>query len=443
MSEKLSFPHAKREAVDQALALIQDPAGEGCRSFTRTYPDAARIAAESADQRVAIGMDIPPLAGVPISIKDLFDVKGEATTAGSQVLVDASPANADAVVVGRLRRAGAAIIGKTNMTEFAFSGLGINPHYGTPTCAWDRSSRRIPGGSSSGAAISVADGMAVAAIGTDTGGSCRIPAAFNGIVGFKPSAQTVPLSGALPLSPSYDSIGPLARDVSTCAKVYEVLSDKTLSLVSRPAETLTIGVVKNYVMDGVDPAVGKAYERTLRRLSSFGIDMHDVTLPVLNALTDMFGNGGLVAAEAYQWHKALLDSSEAAYDPRVSVRIRRGNLSSADDYISLLMLRQTLIEQWTAQIAQFDVVIMPTVPIIPPTIDSLADDIVYGEVNLLVLRNPTLVNVMDGCAISIPCHQSGEAPVGLMLAAANGKDAMLLGIARTLECLLSMDIYRG
>lgn len=443
MSEQSLSSHAKRDAVEQALALIGDPAGEGGRAFTRTYADAARIAADSADRGTAIGMDIPSLAGMPISIKDLFDVKGEPTTAGSRILANAPAAVADAAVVARLRRAGAAIIGKTNMTEFAFSGLGINPHHGTPACAWDRPSRRIPGGSSSGAAISVSDGMAVAAIGTDTGGSCRIPAAFNGIVGFKPSAQTVPLTGALPLSPSYDSIGPLARDVETCARVYEVLSDSIVSSSPRLAETLTIGVVKNYVMDRVDAQVGKAFERTLRRLSSFGIELRDVNLPVLDALPDMFGNGGLVAAEAYQWHKALLDENEPAYDPRVAVRIRRGDLSSAADYFSWLKRRQALIAQWNVQIAPFDAIVMPTVPIVAPTIDSLADDESYGDINLLVLRNPTIVNVLDGCAISLPCHYPGEPPVGLMLAAANGRDAALLGMAKTLEGLLSMDMFCG
>lgn len=424
----------KRATIDLCLERISDPNGEGARAFTRVYNDAARLAADTIDRMEAFGIETPPLAGMAVSIKDLFDVKGEPTLAGSRVLADTPVAVQDAAVVQRLRQAGAAIVGKTNMTEFAFSGLGINPHYGTPLNVWDRAAKRIPGGSSSGAVISITDGMAHAAIGTDTGGSCRIPAAFNGIVGFKPSAQTVPMAGTLPLSASFDSIGPLAATVETCAQVYDVLSGMPPCPLQAPdLESLTLGVVRNYVLDQMDDTVAFAYRRALKSLSAAGVVLKDVHLQVLDELPSLFVNGGLVAAEAYQWHRELIAGRGEQYDPRVSVRIQRGSLSSAADYVGFLALRQKLIARWTEEIAPFDAVLMPTVPIVAPTLGELADDEAYNWINLLVLRNPTVVNALNGCAISIPCNTPGEAPVGLMLACRNGGDHRLLTVAKAIE----------
>ena len=429
--------NSKRAIVEQCLDRIHDPKGEGMRAFTRVYDEAARLAADTADKMESLGIELPPLAGLPISIKDLFDVKGEPTLAGSRVLADTKPATQDAEIVRRLRQAGAAVVGKTNMTEFAFSGLGINPHYGTPLNAWDRASKRIPGGSSSGAAISITDGMALAAIGTDTGGSCRIPAAFNGIVGMKPSAQTVPMDGTLPLSSSFDSVGPLATTVDMCALVYDVLAgNRPRPLPSVDPRSLTLGVVKHpYVFDGMDATVGATYDKALKRLSVAGAQLRDAHLKVLDELPSIFGNGGLVAAEAFQWHRELLAAQEAGYDPRVSVRVKRGSLSSAADYVGLLVRRRQLIAQWTDEIAPYDALVMPTVPIVAPTLSELAGDEPYGRANFLVLRNPTIVNALNGCALSIPCHTPGDAPVGLMLAYRNGHDHRLLAIAKALETL--------
>ncbi len=428
-----SYSTGKRRLIDDVLARVRDPHGEGSRVFTRVYAEAARVAADVADSMVRLAIELPPLAGLPISIKDLFDVRGEATAAGSLVLANDAAATSDAEIVRRLRRAGAAIVGKTNMTEFAFSGLGLNPHYGTPLNAWDRENARIPGGSSSGAAISITDGLAVAAIGTDTGGSCRIPAALNGIVGMKPSASTVPMAGTLPLSASYDSIGPLAANVEMCARVYAVLSDTPFALRPVAAERLTLGVIRNYVLEEMDGVVAATYEAALRRLSRAGVTLRDVSLPVLGELPCLFTNGGLVAAEAYEWHRELLASQEREYDPRVSVRIRRGALLSAADYVSLQRLRRKFITRWHEEIRGYDAVVIPTVPIVAPMVNELTDDGVYGRINSLMLRNPTVVNAMDGCAVSLPCHESGEAPVGLTLACANGRDWDLLAMARALE----------
>ncbi len=428
--------HKNRIAVDQALARISDTEGQGSRTFTRVYADAARLAADTADAMGGLGLEQPPLSGVLVSVKDLFDLKGEVTLAGSRALMDSTPADQDAEVVRRLRCAGAAIIGKTNMTEFAFSGLGLNPHYGTPLNSWDRAGARIPGGSSSGAAISITDGMAQAAIGTDTGGSCRIPAALNGIVGMKPSAQSVPMAGAFPLSYSYDSIGPMAADVEMCARVYAVLCNGPYLLERIDPCSITLGIVGNYVLDGMDATVGRAYESALQRLSRAGVAVRELTLPVLDELPSLFTNGGLVAAEAYQRHRELLEAREAEYDPRVSSRIRRGAAISSADYIDLKQLRHRLMEEWSSQTRGRQMVLMPTVPVVAPKISDLNDDEAYQKANLLMLRNPTIANALNGCSVSIPCHDSGEAPVGLMLMGANGNDWRLLSIAQALEEIL-------
>ncbi len=428
--------HSSRARVEEALARIQDPAGEGPRAFTRVYAEAARLAADTADAMAGLGVELPALAGTVVSIKDLFGVAGETTMAGSRVLRDAAPESRDAAVVRRLRQAGAAIVGKTNMTEFAFSGLGLNPHYGTPLNTWDRASARIPGGSSSGAAISITDGMAEVAIGTDTGGSCRIPAALNGIVGFKPSASVVPMEGAVPLSASYDSVGPLARTVALCARAHAVLSQTPYAIRPRETGRLRLGVVRNYVLEQMDETVSATYEAALRRLSRAGAHLQALSLPVLDELPALFVDGGIVGAEAHAWHRRLLETSEGQYDPRVSVRIKRAAAMPAAAYIDLLGLRRRLIADWTEQIAAFDAVIMPTVPRVAPTLAALADDEAYGTTNLLMLRNPTVVNALDGCAISLPCHAPGEAPVGLMLACAQGRDWELLSLAQALEGVL-------
>lgn len=427
---------SKREIVDEALSRIHDSTGQGRLTFTRVYDVAAQSTADAADQMRHQGIEQHPLAGMPISIKDLFDVKGETTLAGSRVLEGTPAAAHDAEVVRRLRRVGAAIVGKTNMTEFAFSGLGLNPHYGTPLNGWDRANARIPGGSSSGAAISIVDGMAVAAIGTDTGGSCRIPAALNGIVGMKPSASSVPTDGLLPLSESYDSIGPLTSSVTTCANVYSVISNTSGALTKRPTTSLRLGVITNYVLAGMDGTVASAYESAIKKLAASGAHMQDVSLPVLEKLPELFQDGGVVAAEAYHWHRDYLARCEDQYDPRVSARMRRGASITAADYLAMLQKRRALVCEWQEQTADFDAVLMPTVPIVAPKLDDLIDDDEYNRSNLLLLRNPTVVNALNGCAISIPCHLPGEAPVGLSIAGAHGRDWSILGLAFSVEKLL-------
>src|SRR5437588_5653525 len=233
-----------RKLVEGCLAKIADPAGEGVRAFIHVDKEAALGAADAMDRLRKAHAAPSPYAGIPVSIKDLFDIKGQVTRAGSRALEeDATPAEADAPAVARLRRAGFVVIGRTNMTEFAYSGIGINPHYGTPKSVWRRDVGHVPGGSSSGAAVSVVDGMAYGGLGTDTGGSCRIPAAFNGIVGFKPTQRRVPLDGGVPLSSSLDSFGPLARTARCCAVLDAVLANEAIvPLLPRPIQGMRLAV---------------------------------------------------------------------------------------------------------------------------------------------------------------------------------------------------------
>lgn len=424
--------------TEAALARIGDPHGEGARVFTQVFRDQALAAARASDTLRAAGLVRSPLEGLPISVKDLFDVAGQTTWAGSAVLKNAPPAQANAEIVQRLVNAGAVIVGKTNMTEFAFSGLGLNPHYGTPSSPWDRASGRIPGGSSSGAGVSVADQMAVAAIGTDTGGSIRIPSAFNGLVGFKPTARRVPADGALPLSFSLDSIGPLAASVECCAIVDAVLSAQPYKAPEAVAPAhMRLAVPSSMVLEGADDHVRGAFERALDALKAAGASVQAIDLPEFQQLPHINRQGGLVCAEAWSWHRSLLSERPGEYDPRVSPRILRGKDISAADYIELLDARKNWIASVEARLRQYDALLMPVSPVVAPRIQDLqASDDAYFAANGLILRNPTFINFLDGCALSIPCHQAGTAPVGLMVAGPAMHDRHILDVGAGIEAAL-------
>jgi aspartyl-tRNA(Asn)/glutamyl-tRNA(Gln) amidotransferase subunit A len=423
-----------RKLVEECLAKIADPAGEGQRVFIHVDKDAALDAADAMDRLRKAKAAPSPFAGIPVSIKDLFDIKGQVTRAGSRALEDSAPAKADATVVARLRRAGFIVIGRTNMTEFAYSGIGINPHFGTPKSAWNRSVGHVPGGSSSGAAVSIADGMAFGALGTDTGGSCRIPAAFNGIVGFKPTQRRVPLDGGVPLSFSLDSFGPLARTVACCAALDAVLADEPVQpLQPRAVKGMRLAVPTTVVLDDLDAAVAKTFERALETLSRAGALIERIEVPELHDVGVMNAKGGFAAAESYAWHRYLLTSKGDVYDPRVATRIMRGESISAADYIDILNARRSFIARTEARIAPYDALVLPTTANTPPVIADLADDKAFTTQNLRALRNCTLINVLDGCAISLPAHREGEVPVGLMLAAAGGSDRRILELAAGME----------
>jgi aspartyl-tRNA(Asn)/glutamyl-tRNA(Gln) amidotransferase subunit A len=426
-----------RRLVDECLARIADTSGEGARAFIHVDAEAAIEAAEAMDRLREVKAAPSAYAGIPISIKDLFDIKGQVTRAGSRALDDSPPAEADAAAVARLRRAGFVVIGRTNMSEFAYSGIGINPHYGTPKGAWQRSVGHVPGGSSSGAAVSVVDRMAHGALGTDTGGSCRIPAAYNGIVGFKPTQRRVPLDGGVPLSFTLDSFGPLARTVGCCAVLDAVLADEPVQpLQPRAIKGMRLAVPTTVVLDELDDAVAQTFERALETLSRQGALIERIAVPEFLDVAAMNAKGGFAAAESYAWHRYLIASKGDVYDPRVSMRILRGESLSAADYVDLLGARKSLIARATVRLAPYDALFLPTTANTPPRIADLADDRAFTKANLLSLRNCTLINMIDGCAISLPGHREGEVPVGLMLAASGGSDRRILELAAAMESVV-------
>ena len=309
-----------RKLVEECIARIADPAGEGRRAFIRVDREAALETADAMDRLRKAHAAPSRFAGIPVSIKDLFDIKGQVTRAGSRALEDSAPAAADAPVVARLRRAGFIVIGRTNMTEFAYSGIGINPHYGTPKSSWQRSVGHVPGGSSSGAAVSIADRMAYGALGTDTGGSCRIPAAYNGITGYKPTQRRVPLDGGVPLSFTLDSFGPLANSTQCCATLDAVLADEPLPTITpRSIKGMRLAVPMTVALDDLDDPVAKTFERALATLSRAGALIEHIEVPEFLDVGLINAKGGFAAAESYAWHRYLLTSKGDVYDPRVSV----------------------------------------------------------------------------------------------------------------------------
>ena len=427
-----------RQLVDKCLAKIGDASGEGIRTFIHVDAEAAIEAAEAMDRLREVKAAPSPWAGIPVSIKDLFDIRGQVTRAGSRALDDSPPAESDAPVVARLRRAGFVVIGRTNMTEFAYSGIGINPHYGTPKGAWQRRVGHVPGGSSSGAAVSIVDGMAHGALGTDTGGSCRIPAAYNGIVGFKPTQRRVPLDGGVPLSFSLDSFGPIARTVGCCAVLDAVLADEpVVPLQPRPIKGMRLAVPTTTALDELEDAVARTFDRALETLSRHGALIERIAVPEFHDVAQMNAKGGFSAAESYAWHRYLIASKGDIYDPRVASRIMRGESQSAADYVDLLDARRSLIARIAVRLAPYDALVMPTTANTPPRIaDLVDDDKAFTRANVLALRNCSLINVIDGCAISLPAHRDGEVPVGLMLAATGGADRRIFELAAGIEAVI-------
>jgi aspartyl-tRNA(Asn)/glutamyl-tRNA(Gln) amidotransferase subunit A len=427
-----------RELLEQGLEKVADPHGEGARVFVNVSGDLARSQADEVDRRRASGESVPQFAGIPLAIKDLFDIAGQVTRAGSRVLSGQSPATTDAPAVARLRAAGFIFVGRSNMTEFAYSGLGLNPHYGTPLNPFDRATARIPGGSSSGSAIAVTDGMAAAGLGTDTGGSCRIPAALTGIVGFKPTAHRVPRTGVIPLSPSLDSVGPLAHSVQCCASLDAILSGaEPATLADVPLAGVRLLLPTTLVLEDVDDPVARTFETSVTRLSRAGATIVSRPLDALARIPQINSRGGLSAPESYAWHQPLLEQHVNSYDRRVALRILKGRDVTAAELQQLHSERAAMIEVIDAATADFDAIIMPTVPIIAPSLAACDEDEAYLRLNALVLRNPSLANFLDRCSISLPIHERGQPPVGLMLIARHDDDHRLLTIANAVERALS------
>jgi len=439
--EMLTGARSACASLAQAQAQAHAAAPNARAAFIRRFDANATAAAAAADAAVAAGAPLSALAGLAVSIKDLFDVQGQPTTAGSQVLADAAPAAADCPAVARLRQHGAALVGHTNMTEFAYSGLGLNPHHGTPanpaTARLD-ATPRVPGGSSSGAAVSVASGAAWAALGSDTGGSIRIPAALCGLVGFKNTARLTPTDGAIPLSTTLDTACAITRSVRDAILLHEVLAARRVPLNPRPLRSLRLALPQTLMLDGLDATVSRAFERSISALRDAGAQIDDITLPELGELGTMQARGSFSHAESWAWHRPLLETCEGRYDPRVAARIRRGESMSAADYIDLLNARREWIAGMAAAMQGYDALLSPTVPVVAPPIAPLeSSDALYSEVNALLLRNPSVVNMLDGCALSLPCHADGEMPVGLMLWAGALRDDALLQASLMLETTLA------
>jgi aspartyl-tRNA(Asn)/glutamyl-tRNA(Gln) amidotransferase subunit A len=422
---------AARSTLEACLAAVTP------HTFVRRFDGEARAAADRIDRESSSA----PLAARVVSVKDLFDVRGWATTAASASRHDAPPAAVDAPAVARLRQAGAVLIGHTNLTEFAFSGVGINPHFGTPanpaTAALD-AEPRIPGGSTSGGAVSVASGAAWAALGSDTGGSIRIPAALQGLVGFKSTARLVPTDGAVPLSTTLDTACAVTRSVRDAVSVHEVLAARRVAIEARPLAQWRLALPRDVMLDALEPAVASAFERALAALRAAGAQIEEIALPLLADATALTRGGGIAAAESWAWHRRFLAERETQYDPRVALRIRRGEAIKPADYSALLTERRAWIASMEAALVGFDAMLSPTVPIVAPRLAPLvqSDEAFFGA-NALLLRNPSLVNLLDGCALSLPCHRRGDWPVGLMVWAPALADDRVLSVSLTIEAALA------
>ena len=429
-------PVSSRERLEQALSRINDPSGEGKRACLAVYAEAAHAAADAADARAKAGRTLGPLDGAIVSIKDLYDVAGEVTRAGSRVLAEEGlVARSDAPVVARLRAAGAVIVAKTNMSEFAFSGVGANPHFGTPGNPFDRA--RVPGGSTSGGGVAVADGMCEIAIGTDTGGSTRIPAALCGIVGWKPSKQRVPTDGAFPLSFSLDSIGPMARSVADCVLADAVMAGEPVPAVA-PASLsgLRLGIWQGMPFEGIDQTVSRAWSAALARLGKAGVRLTDESIGLVGDLAQANAKGGFAPAESFAIHRERLKARGDGADPFIRIRIERGGAMTAADYLDLMLARRRLIEAMDARMSDLDALMLPTTPIVAPKITEVATQEEFGRKNAMLLRNTAPINFLDLCAMSLPLPRQVGLAAGLMLVGRNGQDHRLFNIAAAVEkCL--------
>jgi aspartyl-tRNA(Asn)/glutamyl-tRNA(Gln) amidotransferase subunit A len=423
-----------RDRLEAAFARCGD--ATAAHVFVKLFERTARAEADAADLRRAAGIRLGPLDGTLVSVKDLFDVAGETTTAGSRLLAGAAPALADAPVVRRLRQAGAVILGATNMSEFAFSGIGYNPHYGTPPNAADP--RRVPGGSSSGAAISVTAGLCAIGIGSDTGGSTRIPAAFNGIVGWKPSTGRVPTQGAFPLSYTLDSIGPLARTVQDCADADAIMAGEELRPVPvRPLAGLRVGIPMGLLFESTDETVAEAFGRSIDALSAEGAVVTEIGIDdLIRAMRETLAGAPIIAVEAASIHAEWTPTRGGEYDRRVLGRILAGDRFSGAAYVTALRRRAELVAAMRSAMTDIDVLALPTTAQVAPLLGPLSeDDEVFTRQNLMALRNTTIGNFFDLCAISLPMPSPGL-PAGLMLMAAHGRDHDLFAVAAGVEAVL-------
>jgi aspartyl-tRNA(Asn)/glutamyl-tRNA(Gln) amidotransferase subunit A len=428
---------AAADRLEAALTRIADPALEGETVFTDTFAESARAEATASDQRNAAGASHGPLDGRIVSVKALCDIAGLPTTAGTSVLRGQPPATRDAVAVERLKIAGGVVVGRTVMTEFAFSAVGLNPHDGTPGNPYDRT--RIAGGSSTGAAISVAAGMAEIALGSDTGGSIRIPAALCGVTGFKPTSGQVPLDGVFPLSPTLDTLGPIARTVRDCADTFAILKGASpTDLASLAPSDIRITRLSGRLVDDAEPVVAAALDAAFATLSARGVNVMSGNIEAeLDLMATLDGIGFFPAVELAATLKMLGFTSLDGIDPRTAARITAGQNTLAVDYLAMQARRLAVIATMDARLASGEILALPTVPITAAKIADVEDPAGFHRVNGLLLRNTRVGNLFDLPAISLPVASTG-APVGLMLMAGRGRDAQLLAAAAIVEALLAM-----
>lgn len=424
------------QLLELALTQIEAAPDQGRRVYTRVYTEAAQASAQAQDLLMNAQSPLSPAAGIPVSIKDLLDVKGEETKSASPVSNPDGPARSDALVVTRLRAAGAVIVGRTNMTAYAFSGVGRNLHHGTPGNPHDES--RIPGGSSSGTAVSVGAGMATVGIGSDTGGSVRTPAALCGLVGFKPTQRRIPLQGVRPLSWSLDSIGPIATTVDCCHIFDQIMAGESPTVLAPAAlDGLRIGVPDRVALDDLEPEVAAAFEQSLSMLSRRGAKIREIKLPEVSEMFELGGVSRIIVAEAYTFLRREIDEISATTESVLGERLAAGADISAADYIETIRGRAQLMESISRTLAPIDVLAMPTVPLLAPTLDSLDEPEEFLRANRLLIRNTSIGNFLDLCSISLPAKTEGSLPVGLMLSAPAMYDKRLLSIAKSVEDALS------
>ncbi len=435
-------PESVCESTLQAIRAADDPA-----IFTVLTEERAREEAAAAAARLREGRSKGPLDGVPVAWKDLFDVTGLATTAGSRVLADSPPASADAPVVARLAAAGMVCVGRVNMTEFAFSGIGINPHYGTPCNPHGDAKPRIPGGSSSGSAVAVASFLVPVAIGTDTGGSVRIPAALNGIVGFKASGGRYPMQGVYPLARSLDTLGVLCHSTEDAVLVDAGMRGALVPVARRrPPKGVRLVVPENVVFDEAEPSVVANFEAALARLAAAGVTVERRRLPVFDEILALYQrHGALVTAEAYHQLRPLLEGPAAGrMDPRVVTRARLGAKITAADYCELALRRAEMVAAARALFDGDSFVAFPTVPHVAPPIADLESDFdLFVRINARTLRNTMLGNFLDWCGVSVPSGADADGlPTGLLISGAPGGDDALLSFVLGCEAEIRGDLQR-
>jgi len=416
--------------IEQVEAL----GDEASRIFTRFDKSELMAEAQRLD-RLANQADELPLYGQLVSIKDLYDEAGKRTTAASRLLADREPAIEDSDVVHRLKAAGALIIGRTSMTEFAYSGTGQNPHYGTPGSFFDRT--RVPGGSSSGAALSVAYGLCDIAMGTDTGGSVRLPAAVNGLYGYKPSRQVVSLKGVHPLSNTFDSAGPLTKSYELAARTFDLLRSNSIDQNARAAsnQTLRFGIPSGAFTDGLDKRIQRDFDSTLSKLEAKGHSL--VTVDMRFANENRTAMIGIVSSEAHKVYRDSLQQLESIGDPQVLRRMRASESLSEQDISDSHTTREASVTLFEQALRDVDVMLAPTIAIETPTLAEAEQN--FDVVNPSLLRNTTMINLVDGCAMSMPVPVDGEnSPAALMVAAANGNDDRVLGVSDRIRQALDL-----